>query len=101
MIYLAILLCVISLVLCVRCLRVRRQRKSPEWEKSLTISFFFGAVGFFVLPILLGMSAFQLAADWISRFCQRPDFCCPSYHICVRKKEKSTRNSSAVFFPSI
>ena len=46
MIYLAITLCGISAYLCVRCLRVRRQRKAPEWEKSLTISFFFGAIGF-------------------------------------------------------
>lgn len=63
MIYLAIFLCVISLVLCVRCLRVRRQRKSPEWEKSLLISFFFGAIGLLWLPFWLGMTALQWSRD--------------------------------------
>lgn len=63
MIYLAIFLCVISLVLCVRCLRVRWQRKSPEWEKSLSISFFFGAIGFLCQPVCLGMTALQWARD--------------------------------------
>ena len=63
MIYLAIFLCVISLVLCTRCLRVRRQRKSPEWEKSLSISFFFGAIGFLWLPFWLGMTALQWSRD--------------------------------------
>jgi hypothetical protein len=38
MIYLAIVLCGMSAYLCVRCLRVRRQRKSPEWKKALTVS---------------------------------------------------------------
>ena len=45
------------------CLRVRRQRKSPEWEKSLSISFFFGAIGFLWLPFWLGMTALQWSRD--------------------------------------
>ena len=63
MIYLAIALCGISAYLCVRCLWVRRQRKAPEWKKTLTISFFFGAIGLLWLPFWLGMTALQWSRD--------------------------------------